>query len=265
MKQVVENYIKILTNRNYSNRTIETYVCYLERFLNDINVNPYHITLSDIKTYLRDTAYTSCSHQNQVIGSIKLYAKYILNKKEIHLDKIERPKKEKKLPLVIESEYLKETILSIKNLKHKAILSLGYGCMLRVSEVLNLKITDIDSKRMLITIKNAKGRKDRIVVLSETLLTSLRAYYKKYQPKEYLFNGAVQRKYSATSCNKLVKKYLGNSYHFHTLRHSGATTMLENGNDLASIQKLLGHTNIKTTMIYTHVSQAHLQNIKPIL
>ena len=265
MKKVVEIYIKILTNKNYSTRTIETYVCYLEKFLKELDKNPYHITLSDIRTYLMNKTYTSCSHQNQVIGSVKLYAKYILNKKAVHLDKIERPKKEKKLPLVIESEYLKKTINGIENLKHKAILSLGYGCMLRVSEVLNLKITDIDSKRMLITIKNAKGRKDRIVNLSDTLLTTLRAYYKKHHPKEFLFNGASRNKYSTTSCNKLVKKYLGMKYHFHTLRHSGATTLLENGTDLASIQTLLGHTNIKTTMIYTHVSLTHLKNITPIL
>lgn len=265
MKKVVEKYIRILTNRNYSDRTIETYTHYLEKFLRELNKNPYHITLSDIKNHLQYKTYISCSHQNQVIGSVKLFAKYILDKKAVHLDKIERPKKEKKLPLVIESEYLKTTISSIDNIKHKAILSLGYGCMLRVSEVINLKISDIDSKRMLITIKNAKGRKDRIVVLSETLLVTLRAYYKKHHPKEYLFNGATRNKYSASSCNKLIKKYLGNEFHFHTLRHSGATTLLEHGVDLATIQKLLGHTNIKTTMIYTHVSLKHLKNIKPIL
>ena len=215
MKKVVEIYIKILTNRNYSTSTINTYVCYLEKFLNELQKNPYHITLSDIKHYLISKTYTSCSQQNQVIGSIKLYAKYILNKKAVQLSKIERPKKEKKLPLVIESEYLKETINGIKNLKHKAILSLGYGCMMRVSEVLNLKVTDIDSKRMLITIKNAKGRKDRIVILSETILKTLRLYYKDYKPKTFLFNGQTKQKYSAVSCNKLVKKYLGTRFHFH--------------------------------------------------
>lgn len=259
MNKVVEIYIKILTNRNYSNRTIETYSCYLGKFLESVNKNPYHITLKDVEDYLINSSYSSVSQQNQIIGSVKLFAKYILKKKDVHLNKIERPKKEKKLPLVIESEHLKKTILGIKNLKHKAILMLGYSCALRVSEVVNLKIEDIDSKRMLINIRNAKGRKDRIVKMSDTLLQTLRLYCGKYKPNTYLFNGQFSDVYSTTSCNKIVKKYLGNHYHFHQLRHSGATTMLENGTDLSVIQKILGHNNIKTTMIYTHVSQNLIQ------
>lgn len=119
MSKIVEIYIKTLTNRNYSDRTIETYTCYLEKFLNDINKNPYHITLKDIENYLLSNSYSSISQQNQIIGSVKLFAKYILKKKDVHLNKIERPKKEKKLPLVIESNFLKETILGIKNLKQQ--------------------------------------------------------------------------------------------------------------------------------------------------
>jgi site-specific recombinase XerD len=138
---------------------------------------------------------------------------------------------------------------------------LGYSCGLRVSEVINLKLEDIDSKRMLINIRNAKGGKDRIVKLSDTLLITLRAYFVAYKPKEYLFNGQFDNQYSTTSCNKIVKKYLGKKYHFHTLRHSSATTMLENGTDLSLIQKILGHNNIKTTMIYTHISQQLIQNV----
>jgi integrase/recombinase XerD len=262
MKHVVEIYIKYLTNKNYSQRTIETYSCYLEKFLKEVNINPYHISTTQIKNYLLNKTYSSVSQQNQIIGSIKLFAKYILNKKQIHLSKIERPKKQKKLPRVIESNFLKETILNIPNLKHKAILMLGYSCALRVSEVINLKIEDIDSKRMLINIRNAKGSKDRIVKLSPILLKTLRKYFKAYNPVEYLFNGQFLNQYSTTSCNKIVKKYLGNQYHFHQLRHSGATTMLENGTDLSIIQKILGHNNIKTTMVYTHISQNLIQQVK---
>ena len=262
MKTIVKIYIKTLTNKNYSQRTIETYSCYLSKFLETTNKNPYHITTSEIKAYLLNRSYSSVSKQNQVIGALKLFAKYILNKKDIHLNKIERPKKENKLPLVIDSDYIKETINNISNLKHKAIITLGFGCSMRVSEVINLKITDIDSKRMLIHIKNAKGRKDRIVPISESILKTLRLYFKKYTPEIYLFNGQFKNKYSAASCNKIVKKYLGINYHFHTLRHSGATTMHENGTDLALIQKLLGHSNIKTTMVYTHISNRALQNVQ---
>ena len=260
--KIIEKYKQKLRFKNYSERTIETYTCYFYKFLQEQNVkDPYQITIKQIKEYLETKTYSSISVQNQTIGSLKLFAKYILNKKDLHLNKIERPKKQKKLPLVIESEKLKAAILNIQNLKHKAIIMLGYSCALRVSEVLNLKIEDIDSNRMLINIQNAKGRKDRIVVLSPVVLETLRKYFKRYKPITYLFNGQKSLQYSAESCNKIVKKYIGEHYHFHTLRHSGATTMHESGTDLALIQKLLGHNNIKTTMVYTHISQKAIQNV----
>jgi site-specific recombinase XerD len=258
----VEVYIKKLTNKNYSKKTISTYVYYLELFLKSIKKNPYHITTNEIKDYLLNHSYTSVSHQNQVIGSLKLFAKYILNKSDLHLSKIERPKKDKKLPKVIESKFLKETILNVKNLKHKSLLMIGYSCALRRSEVINLKLKDIDSKRMLIYIVKAKGNKDRIVKLSQPLLETLREYFKAYKPVEYLFNGQFSNQYSESSYNNVVKKYLGKQYSTHSLRHSGATAMLENGTDLSIIQKILGHSSIKTTMIYTHVSQNLIQKVQ---
>lgn len=114
---------------------------------------------------------------------------------------------------------------------------------------------------MIIHIHNAKGRKDRIVPLSENILLLLREYYKKYKPKEYLFNGQFELKYSAKSCNQIIKKYLGEKYHFHQLRHSFATFLIENGTGLRRIQKLLGHSSSKTTEIYTHVSTENLHKI----
>jgi site-specific recombinase XerD len=262
MKKVVEIYIKILTNKNYSKKTIETYVCYLEKFLNDVNKNPYHITTNEIRDYLLNKTYSSISVQNQIIGSLKLFAKYILNKKDIHLNKLERPRKEKRLPQVIDKDFILERISKIENLKHKAIISLAFSVGLRVSEVINLKIADVDSKRMLINIRQAKGKKDRIVPLSITILDLLRLYFKKYKPNEYLFNGQFSNQYSSTRCNQLVKKYLGHDYHFHTLRHSSFTTMLESGIDLSIIQKIAGHNNPKTTQIYTHISNQMLNRIQ---
>lgn len=237
-----------------SSSTQNNYISCVKLFLFKCNNyrEPKEIPTEVIKLWLLEAKTTNTrKHRICAVKSFYQLTVGMPNK----INKIPYPKSEKKLPLVIESEYLKETILAIPNLKHKAILMLGYSCSLRVSEVVNLKIEDIDSKRMLINIRNAKGRKDRIVVLSPKLLETLRAYFIKYKPKKYLFNGQGSLFYSSESCNLIVKKYLGNNYHFHTLRHSGATTMLENGTDLSIIQKLLGHKVLKTTMIYTHISK----------
>jgi site-specific recombinase XerD len=194
------------------------------------------------------------------ISALKLfYTKTI--KQPLKFKYIEYPRSEKKLPQIIEKEYLLEQIAKIQNKKHKAIISLAYSTGMRVSEVCNLLISDIDSKRMIITIRQSKGRKDRIVPLSEKVLEILREYFKEYKPKEYLFNGQFDLQYSHRSCNQIVKQYLGKEYHFHQLRHSNATALLEAGTDIRIIQKHLGHSSSKTTEIYTHVSTATLQNM----
>jgi site-specific recombinase XerD len=204
--------------------------------------------------------FTSISQQNQVINAIRFLYKFGLDKK---YDKVsfKRPKSEKKLPRVIDSSLIIERLNKIENLKHKAILTLTYSVGLRVSEIINLKIEDIDSKRMIIHIKNAKGKKDRIVPLSETVLSHLRVYYKQYKPIEYLFNGLNSNQYSIQSCQKLYKKYIDENSSIHTLRHSSFTNLLESGTDLRIIQKLAGHSSSKTTEIYTHVSNQLLSKV----
>ncbi len=154
-----------------------------------------------------------------MINAIRFLYKFGLNKK---YDKVsfKRPKKENKLPRVIDGDLIKEKLAKIDNLKHRTILTLTYSVGLRVSEIINIKITDIDSKRMVIYIKNAKGKKDRIVPLSNYVLELLRNYWKEYNPVNYLFNGQNSFKYSVGSCQKIYKKYIDNNSSIHTLRHS---------------------------------------------
>lgn len=259
------NYYEICNQKlkylNYSDRTIKSYLFYINQFLNNIKIPPTRLTSSDFQTYLDKYNFTSVSQQNQVINAIRFLYKFGLEKK---YDKVsfKRPKSEKKLPKVIDGDFIKEQLSKIENIKHKSLLTLTYSVGLRVSEVVNLKIEDIDSKRMIIHIKNAKGRKDRIVPLSNNVLELLRNYFKEYKPKEYLFNGQNSLNYSPNSCNKIVKKYLGENYHIHQLRHSCFTNLLESGVDLRIIQKIAGHNNVKTTEIYTHVSNQLLSKIK---
>jgi site-specific recombinase XerD len=251
-----------LRYKNYSERSITLYVSYLSSFLKEEKIkDPYQVTTSKIVNFLEKRTYTSKSQQNQYIGCLKLFAKYILNKKDIHLSKIERPKSEKKLPQVIDGDHIKEQLSKIINLKHKTILTLTYSVGLRVSEIVNLKIEDIDSKRMIIHIKNAKGRKDRIVPLSQIVLELMREYWREFKPNEYLFNGQSGGKYSIQSCQKIYKKYIDEKSSIHTLRHSSFTNLLESGTDLRIIQKIAGHSSSKTTEIYTHVSNQLLSKL----
>lgn len=251
-----------LRYKNYSENTIRLYSRYLKFFFEKESINdPYTVTTNQIKSFLENQRYSSISQQNQYIGCLKLFAKNILNKKKIHLSKIERPKSEKKLPRVINNVEIKESLSKIVNIKHRAILTLTYSVGLRVSEIINLKIDDIDSSRMLIYIRNAKGRKDRIVPLSQYVLELLREYYKTYKPIDYLFNGQNKKQYSIGSCQKIFKKYIDSDDHIHTLRHSCFTNLLENGTDIRIIQKIAGHSNIKTTEIYTHISNNILSKV----
>lgn len=244
--------------------TQENYISCVRRFLKHFSKyrGPKEIPTQEIKEYL--LSFNTVNTRKHNICAIKSFYQLSVGMTK-KINKIPYPKSEKKLPRVIDKDVIIERINKIENLKHKSIITLGFSTGMRVSEVCNLKITDIDSKKMLIHIKNAKGRKDRIVPLSDFVLKLLREYYKEYKPNEYLFNGQFDLKYSHRSCNEIVKKYLGEEYHFHTLRHSSFTSLLESGTDLSIIQKIAGHSNIKTTLIYTHVSNQLLSKINLVI
>ncbi|MBI4653963.1 MAG: tyrosine-type recombinase/integrase [Nitrospirae bacterium] len=199
------------------------------------------------------------------VNALKFYYGTMLKKRFLY--EIKRPRKDKKLPVVLSKEEVAKILNAVDNIKHKAILMIAYSSGLRVSEVVKLKAEDIDSKRMLIHVKGAKGRKDRYTLLSETVLETLRAYWRKYRPQKWLFEGAREGRYLSTRTadkifvNACEKAGIKKEVSFHTLRHSFATHLLEGGKDLRYIQELLGHTHSKTTEIYTHVSTKSLGKI----
>ena len=257
----VKMYSEDLRFKHYSENTISNYSTQVKLFLehfDQVATKPSEINEKQIKSWLM--LAKSLNGRKQRISAIKLF--YTLTGKQpLKFRHIEYPRAEKHLPQVIDGDFLRRRIDQIINMKHKAIIMLAYSVGLRVSEVINLKLKDIDSSRMLITIRQAKGNKDRIVPLSPNVLEVLRLYFKEYKPKEYLFNGQFDIRYSATSCNQIVKQYLGKHYHFHLLRHSCFTSLLESGTDLRVIQKIAGHSSSKTTEIYTHVSNRILSRV----
>ena len=269
IREAIEAIEKRLKIKRYSRSTIRTYRSLLTKFFNfysDMEIDK--INREDIQRYLLhliDNGYSE-SLQNQAINAIKFFYEQVLdNPRTIY--KAERPKREKRLPIVLSPEEVRSIFDQIDNIKHRTILMVIYSSGLRISELLNLKINDIDSKRMLIHIKGSKGKKDRLVILSEVALKMLRKYYIDYKPKYWLFEGANGGIYSSSSCQAILKRAVSSAgikkhVTLHTLRHSFATHLLENGTDLRYIQSLLGHNSSRTTEIYTHVSQTHLQKIK---
>jgi len=183
---------------------------------------------------------------------------------------IERPRKQRQLPKVLSKREIKDLIDCTNNIKHRRIVSLLYSSGLRRSELLNLKIEDIDGKRVLITVNGAKGNKDRMTVLSPTVLEELRTYFKEYRPQTYLFEGPRNKPYSASGVLKLIanaakKAGIQKKVTPHMLRSSFATHLLEDGTDIRHIQLLLGHDSTKTTEIYTHVAETSFKGVKDLL
>lgn len=259
-----------MQQKRLSANTIHTYAEVTLHFLRYLQWKGYEtITAKAIETFNYDFIVApgkSISYQNQCINGIKKYMEYTGQTTEIF--NVHRPRKAKTLPEVLSTQDIKAIMDHTKNLKHKTLLALLYSGGLRIGEAINLRISDIDSKRMLIHIKLAKGKKDRYTLLSPTILELLRNYYKTYKPQDYLFEGQGSVQYTSSSAQQVLKKAValagikGKRITLHTLRHSFATHLLESGTDLRYIQELLGHSSPKTTMIYTHVSQQRLQKIK---
>lgn len=268
--RVPQRFIEQLTIKRYSENTKNTYISVFSKFLEYYSdTKPEDITDEQIRTYLLhiiEKQKVSASQQKQVINSIKFYYESVLGR-ELPKGSVQRPRKTKELPDVLSREEVAEILKAVKNLKHKAILFTIYSAGLRRSELINLKVNDIDSKRNCIVIRGAKGSKDRMTLLSPRLLELLREYFIQYKPKIYLFEGANGEQYSITSMRNILKRAveaagINKDVHLHTLRHSFATHLLEDGVDIRYIQALLGHSSSKTTEIYTHVTTRGFSKIR---
>ena len=270
IQKSIEQFVNWLLQMRYSNNTINTYSSMIKLFFRfHKNKKTNEITKKDVEIFNNEYVMKngfSYTYQNQLVNALKLFYKYNTNNK-LDLEDLDRPKKSKKLPEVLSLDEVKKLLSSINNIKHKTLLSLLYSCGLRIGEAINLKINAVDLKRNLLHVKSGKGRKDRFVPISPTMISLLQQYVAIYKPKEFLFEGQFKPQYTAVSARQVLKRLviqnkLDKNITLHTLRHSYATHLLENGTDIRFIQELLGHNNPKTTMIYTHVSTTSLQKIK---
>jgi integrase/recombinase XerD len=269
--KAIEQFVGYLKSIRYAENTIGTYsdaVKIFFRFFSDRTIDS--LEASDItffnNNYILKYGY-SASYQNQVVNAIKLFFRVVQNTK-MEIESIERPRREHRLPNVLSKEEVKLILQSLENKKHVAMLSLIYACGLRRSELLSLSLKDIHSDRNLLIINQSKGKKDRVVPISDKLILLLREYYLQYKPKKWLFEGQLPfSQYSERSLELVLKKSvtianIKKPVTLHWLRHSYATHLMESGTDLRFIQELLGHKSSKTTEIYTHVSTKSIQQIK---
>lgn len=269
--QQLEAFVKVLQLKGYSTSTIRTYKNEFIALLQVLKLKDVStLTTDEIKRYILyciNILQLSTNTIHSRLNAIKFYFEQVIKKEKIFVE-IPRPKKRLILPKVISEEKIITGLLGVQNLKHKALLILAYSAGLRVSEVVTLKITDINSDRMQISIENAKGKKDRVATLSNTALKILREYFVVYKPKKWLFEGQNNAEhYSIRSAQIIFKDAYKNlnlppQCSFHSLRHSYATHLLENGTDISYIQQLLGHNDIKTTLRYTHVSKKEVGKIE---
>lgn len=262
-------YVEQLKLKAYSKNTLKTYTAEFATYLRALKSVPAEsITPMRLRSYFLyclDTLKLSESTIHSRLNALKFYYEQVLHRDKFFFD-IPRPKRAEKLPKVLNDKEIKKLFATTSNLKHRMILMLAYGMGLRVSEVIQLKVTDIDSRRMQVFIEAGKGKKDRYVNLPTSILDDLRNYYKEYLPIKYLFEGQYGGQYTVRSVQAVFKNAMKNAkinkrVGVHGLRHSYATHLLEAGTDMTFIQHLLGHHDIKTTQIYAKIGRKEVQKV----
>lgn len=259
-----------LTLRRYSPRTHQAYLGHLRRFLNHFGRAAETLTGNELKAYFLDLVHSGVSHsyQNQAVSAVKFLYRHVLQRPEV-LTNLPRPvRKKKSLPAVLNRSEVRRLFQAVDNLKHRAVLLLIYAGGLRVSEAAQLKVSDVDGERRRVFIRSGKGNKDRYTIIGDAALEALRDYWRVYRPNDWLFPGTRPDVHISPRTIQTVFKRARDAVGIHkdatvhTLRHSFATHLLEDGVDLRYIQELLGHEDIRTTQRYTHVSNRDIGRIR---
>ncbi len=269
LDEQVRLFKKYLVGRRYSKSTIDTYTSFVASFLHFSQKDIDKLETIDVERYFEEVLAKNdraISTHRQFIGALKQF-KEMYPDLRFEVSESMRPKPSRLLPVVLSKQEVVEILRATKNLKHRATLAMIYACGMRISEVINLKLSDIDFDRMQVRISQAKGRKDRYTVLARSLLPLLENYFATYRPKHYFIEGQQGSKYSPESIRSFLHRSckaagIKKRVTPHTLRHSYATHLLEGGTDIRYIQELLGHNDPKTTMIYTHISRKDINQIQ---
>lgn len=265
-----QQFQQLLVLKGYSPNTFRTYTNefhHLLRLLKTVSVSTLekkHVT-SYLLWLIKKRGYSE-QHVHTAVNALKFYFEHVEGRAKEFYD-LPRPKKPQKLPSVLAEEEVIELIRKTENLKHRALLMTSYSAGLRVSELISLKITDIDSRRMMLHIRGGKGKKDRMVPLSQKLLLTLREYFRQFRPKQYLFETEKGEAYESRYAQAVLREAkakagIWKKGSIHLLRHSYATHLLEGGTDIRYIQAFLGHNSLQTTMRYTHVSKLKIESIQ---
>ena len=270
MKTKLTQFRDLLKVQCYAYRTVKSYSNCVAKFLMAFSAYKLEaVTEKNIANYIHhlvEKEGISASYQRQMLGAIGKYFELCEGRK-LDLKHLYPKRNQNRLPKYLTKDEVRKMLDRTSNLKHRCILMLLYGAGFRLSEVLNVKITDVDSSSMRLMVRGSKGNKDRLVVLSETLLLELRKYFLQYKPNVFLFEGPKGGKYSSRSVQAIVKQAaqragISKPVTPHILRHSFATHLVESGIDIRYVQEMLGHNSIKTTQIYTHITDVAKGNLR---